>query len=241
MTHQEAAEAAFAKARMLYTGKEADGTPISNLSGRYKSSNKLHLPTHSPYAGNEHLDWTDGLDEEDPSYSGKHMKALELHGTERIACRVEGKALDQGLVLRLSKTKALNCMELALISAEWAYRQLGNPNPAPIGLISLAHPADHIFCAVGPIVGLNAIEGVQVSRLAIAFSSANDVWAVDPWLNVCCNIQDYGNRAAAKFRKWLRSNKRVYWNDSPLGAGWHSPVGHYSDGFANATLNVQLV
>src|SRR5262249_3848973 len=145
MSNQAAAAAAFDKAREIYTGKNSLKQPIQGMTERFKSSNKLHLPVGSPYAGDQGLDFGFGLAVEDPAHQGRHLKALELHGTERIATKVEGNAFDQGVVLRLSCTQALNCMELALIAAEWAWRQLGRPKPAPIGLVSLAPPADHIF------------------------------------------------------------------------------------------------
>ena len=241
MPMKDVADSAFAKARAIYTGKDANKNPIPSMKERYKSSNKLHLAPNSIYINDEIIDYDDGDADDDPAYNGRLAKATQLHGKERIATKVEGNAFDAGMVLRLSNTQALNCMELSLIAAEWAHRELGKPNPPPIALINPAYPADHVFCAIGPRAGLNKSAGKKISDLFNKMSVNDDVWAVDPWLNVCCNIRYYGIRAHGRLMRWQAKNKRVAWNDGPLGAGWYSPLGQYSNGFIDARLEVQLL
>src|SRR6266850_7063236 len=120
MPNEQAAEAAFDKAREIY-------------SGGFKSSNKLHLPANSIHKNRVCLNFGVGLNAEDPAFRDRHLEALKLvsiERTERIAYKVEGNAFDRGRLLRLTRSKALNCNELALIAAEWAHLQLGTPRPA---------------------------------------------------------------------------------------------------------------
>ena len=231
MSNESAATAAFDKAREIYT------------SG-VKSSNKLHLPVGSTLANRVGLNFEVGLNAEDPAYVDCHLEALKLvnlERDERIAYKHKGDAFDRGRLLRLTRSKAHNCNELALIAAEWAHRTLGKPKPAPIALVSLSPPADHIFCVVGPRDKLQGIHGTEVWELEFDVASDDDLWAVDPWLNVCCNMEDYGLAAKSKCKKWQLAGKRVAWHAGPLGAGWYSPQGAYSDGFQNAALVVELL
>ena len=115
--------------------------------------------------------------------------------------KVEGNILDRGRTLRLSRTQALNCYELACIAAQYADEKLGKPRPAHVALTPLADPADHVFCSVGDAAQLNRLDGVKVSDLKATFSSGDDLWAVDPWLNIFCNIVDYGGMVDSKLKK----------------------------------------
>jgi hypothetical protein len=242
MPLQDAAEAGFAKAREIYTGKDASKTPIPSMPIRYKSSNKLHLASGSTHLSDEFIKWGPGEADQDAAYVARYKEASALHGTERIATKVEGgKVFDVGRTLRISRTKALNCGELACIAAEWAYSQLGKPQPAPIVLAPLGKPADHVFCVIAETSSLAKLKGVKIDELESTYSLSDDAWAVDPWLNICCHLRNYGIRAEAQLKKWQSKNKRIAWNAGPLGAGWYAPEGVFSEGFMQAELGVTEV
>jgi hypothetical protein len=242
MPLQDAAEAGFEKAREIYTGKDASKAPIASMPIRYKSSNKLHLASGSTHLSDEFIDWGPGETDQDTAYVARFKAANALHDKERIATKVEGgKVFDIGRTLRISRTPALNCGELACIAAEWAYRQLGNPNPVPIVLTPLAKPADHVFCVVAEPSSLAKLPGVRIDKLENTYSLSDDAWAVDPWLNICCHLRNYGIRAEAQLKKWQSKNKRIAWSGGPLGAGWYAPEGAFSKGFMEAKLTVDAV
>jgi hypothetical protein len=239
MTYEDAARDGFEYARAIYSGKNSAGTTLA-MTDRYKSSNKLHLNAASTHLSSEVIDNDTALQEEDTNYSDKHMDALTLHAQNRITDKIGSTFLDRGRIVRLSKPQALNCYELASVAAERAYGSLGKPTPYPIALAQLSAPADHVFTIVGTPDEMGKLDGVKIDDLDSNVSLSDDLYAVDPWLNILCHLRNYATMAEAKLKKWQRVGKRVYWGTGPLGEGWYAPEGKYSDGFAAATLIIIL-
>ena len=234
MSLEKAAKAGFAKAREIYTGKDASKTPISGLPERYKSNNKLHLSVGSTRQSDSFIDWNPGDADQEARYVDRLGKADIEFGKGRVS--LTGGVLQAGETLRKSCAQALNCQELACIAAECAYTELGKPNPAPIALADLEKPADHKFCVVADSSSLTKLKGVPIDQLGSIFSMSDDAWVADPWLNVCCRLCNYGVLAEAQLKKWQSKNKRIAWNSGSLGAGWYAPQGEYSKGFMQAKL-----
>ena len=132
---------------------------------------------------------------------------------------------------------AANCGELAMIAAAGAWVRLGEPRSAPVALLSLEKPADHVFCIVGDDDIFFDLLGETIQNLATV-PGADTTWAADPWLNVMCKLKDYPARAAAKFNKWQAANKRIRWPTGPQGDCWYPPAGDYANGFAGARMEV---
>jgi hypothetical protein len=241
VSYEKAAEVGFAKAREVYTGKDADKNSL-NMKERFKSNNKLHLSASSSVLNSEFVSFTGGLADQDAAYSDRYNRAFKSMDSERIGFKVEGTGVigsdvfNTGRVLRISKTQALNCHELACIAAESAYSELKRPKPAPIALAQLHPPADHVFCVIGGLVDLQNLNGCSIGDLENTVAYSEDIYAVDPWLNFFCHLRNYGTYAELKLKKWQQANKRVYWGAGSKGAGWYAPEGEYSQGFADATM-----
>ncbi|MGQ3210754.1 hypothetical protein [Shinella sp.] len=231
MSFMVAASTGFSAAREIY-------------AAGHKSSNKLHLDGNSAFTANRHnyapVAFGATFAESDQAHENQLRAALlQLGGfRERFGIPTTYFLRDGKALLRM-RPVATNCGELAMIAAASAWVRLGEPKPAPLALVSLAAPADHVFCAVGPRVKCANLGNNTVEELARSPLSA-DVWAVDPWLNVFCKLQDYPARAGEKFNKWHLANKRIAWGTGPQGAGWYPPLGDYARGFAAAGLVVTL-
>ncbi len=230
MTYMVAASEGFRQAREIY------------VAG-YKSANKAHLKPASLFAEGELLhDVEMDFDDEDSQLDTAY--GLRLNGA-RIELEIDRTLMPRNIgFLRLGKAMlrmrpaAANCGELAIMAAAAAWGRLGEPQNAPVALVSLRAPADHVFCIVGPRAQCAQLHNSTIQELVL-LPSAADLWVADPWLNVMCRLQHYPARAAAKFNKWQRANKRIAW-DGPRGPGWYPPVGAYSAGFDVAGLAVRL-
>ena len=235
MSYMHAASTGFAEARAIY-------------EAGYKSANKLHVNAGSVYAnGSFFPDLPMGAHETDreidPAYAGRFGSAGgQLRGLRRqLRIPQDGNFLRNGKAMLRMRPVAANCGELAMMAAASAWARLGSPQPAPVALVSLQAPADHVFCLVG---NHNHCGDVMLDCDSIhdltTDSPDDDMWVADPWLNVMCRLKNYPAQAAAKFNKWQAANKRIGWGTGPQGAGWYPPVGDYSTGFDAAGLNVIL-
>lgn len=231
MVHMVAAMAGMHEARQIY-------------EAGYKSSNKLHLNPTSPFAngrGFDDISMDLGLEDEiDPAYENRFCSAWRQLGglRHRFPIPADNFLRDGKAMLRM-RPVASNCGELAIMAASAAWVHLGEPRPAPIALVSLEAPADHVFCVVGRRLQSRHLTNITIQHLTNS-PLATDMWAVDPWLNVLCRLRDYPARAAAKFTRWQQANKRIAWADGPEGPGWYPPVGSYSAGFNTAGMRVVL-
>lgn len=232
MSYMVAASTGFRAAREIY-------------EAGHKSSNKLHLPANSPYAANRHnyaaLSFDATAAVIDPARVAQFSSANVQLGGFRGRFQIPMDTfLRDGKVLLRMRPVAANCGELAMMAAASAWMRLGEPRNAPVALLSLTAPADHVFCVVGPRVRCANLGNNTVAELATSPLSA-DVWAVDPWLNVFCKLQDYPARAEEKFNKWHLANKRIAWMTGPHGAGWYPAIGDYARGFTAAGLQVIMI
>ncbi|MEZ5669684.1 MAG: hypothetical protein R3F55_20035 [Alphaproteobacteria bacterium] len=224
-----AASAGFAEARAIYT------------TGR-KSDNKLHVNPGSFYAAGDLLQDEPLLKplahgETVPAYEHRRRSAMRRLNAYRQTNPVNPQTFLQfGKGMLAAPPTAANCGELALMAAASAWHRLGEQTPAPVALVMLDDPADHMFCVVGDHEACGDLMFVNAVRDLATNAPAADMWVADPWLNVMCRLRDYPARAAAKFAKWQQANKRIAWETGPLGPGWYSPLGDYSDGFRDATM-----
>ena len=230
MSYMVAASTGFREARDIYTAG-------------FKSANKLHLDPNSFWAAgdileDEPLSFGEEKGEVDPDYEFKRGLANIDISRIRIENGIDEKNfLKYGKKLLKMRPLSANCSELAMMAAASAWVKLGEPKVPPVALVSLAKPADHVFCVVGDddhiFELLNwTIEGLVMARYT------DVMWVADPWLNVNCRLQDYPARAAAKFNKWQAANKRIAWKTGPQGAGWYPPVGEYAKKFAAAEMEL---
>ena len=232
MSFMLAANAGFNEARTIYTAG-------------YKSNNKLHIDATSPYASGganagAKLNFGHEGPELDAAYIDRMNAAIvQLGGFRNCFWFPPKHFLRAGQAMLRMRPVAANCGDLAQMAAARAWVQLGEPRSAPVALVTLADPADHVFCVVGRRVQCNQLKNITIQELAKS-PLAKDMWAVDPWLNVLCQLKDYPARAAAKFQKWQADNKRIAWVGGPIGNGWYPPVGHYSAGFNAAGMEVSL-
>ena len=211
MSYMVAASTGFREAREIY------------VNG-YKSSNKLHLDPNSLFANgdlfdDEFLDFGTEMGEVDPGKVDRLMSASRQLGGFRNRFRIPAnRFLRDGKAMLRMRPVAANCGELAMMAAASAWIRLGETDPAPVALVSLAAPADHVFCVVGAPAQCARLHGLSIQSLVL-MSQTNAMWVADPWLNVMCRLQDYPARAAAKFAKWQADNKRIAWATGPQGAG----------------------
>jgi hypothetical protein len=235
MTYVQAAAASFAMMRQFYTGfsRDKDGEKLeSPAKVLYKSSNKIILPANSPYANYERIETLTGENAQDD----RHKKRREMAEECRKNSTTASYSLWSAETLYKTPPDAMNCAELALIAAWVAYLYLEKPKPTPTVVVSLTNH-DHEFCAVGAPDKLTKIDGVTVNQLAKKIASADVVWAVDPWLNVCCHMRDYAEWAKYQLGIWQRKNKRLFF-EGTLGKGYYAPTGEYREKFMAATLKV---
>ena len=232
MVFMVAASTGFREAREIYTAG-------------HKSSNKLHLDPNSLFAAGQlfddvSLDFGTENGQLNLGYVDRlNSAALQLGGFRNRFEIPANHFLRDGKAMLRMRPVAANCGELAMMAAAGAWVRLGEPRPAPVALVSLAAPADHVFCVVGTQAQCARLHGHTIQELPL-IPRTETMWAADPWLNVMCRLSDYPERAAAKFNKWQAENKRVAWGDGPQGEGWYPPVGDYSNGFDAAGMQVIL-
>lgn len=232
MSYMVAASTGFRAAREIYTAG-------------YKSSNKLHLDPNSLFADGGFfddlsLDFGTEMGEIDPGRVDRLMSASRQLGGFRTRFRIPAnRFLRDGKAMLRMRPVATNCGELAMMAAASAWVRLGEPDPAPVALVSLMAPADHVFCVVGEPLHCAQFHHNTIQNLAANGLAAN-MWVADPWLNVMCRLRDYPARAAAKFAKWQAANKRIAWVGGPQGDGWYPPAGDYANGFNAAGMDVML-
>ena len=230
MTYMVAASVGFQHAREIY-------------EAGYKSANKAHLKPTSLFADGEllddvEMDFDDEDGQVDPAY-GHRLNGARIELTiERTLMPTNIGFLRHGKAMLRTRPAAANCGELAIMAAAAAWGRLGERQNAPLALVSLRAPADHVFCVVGPRDWCRELRNYTIEDLVLFPSNAN-LWVADPWLNVMCRLPHYPAQAAAKFNKWQRANKRIAW-DGPQGLGWYPPAGDYSAGFDAAGLTVRL-
>jgi hypothetical protein len=176
----------------------------------------------------------------DPDYKARFIEANKLgrpSDEEDESVLAKGKTL-----LSLAPgTHALNCSELTCIAVYVAHRELGEPDTPHVGKASLSSPADHSFCVVASPDNLRKIEGKTVEDLKTKFTSSDDIWVADPWLNVHCQIASYPDMAHAKLAKWQGDNKRILWTEPNQKQGWHPPLGAYDEYFKKATIGLPVI
>jgi hypothetical protein len=230
VSFRQAAEFGFHEAREKYTAG-------------YKSSNKLKLKKESEFTADRHnyspVGFADTETEQDLGYIQRLRVASFEVRNFRSSYKPSGKGfLAFGKDFLKLTLFAANCGELSMMAAAKAWEVLGKPAPPPVALAELKPPADHVFCAVGDRQLLERLDDKTVSSLSER-PVTEDAWAVDPWLNVCCKLEDYPARAEAKLDKWHMANKRIAWT-GPQGPGWYPALGDYSRGFAAARLKIVM-
>lgn len=209
----------------------------SLYSAGAKSVNKLHGVANQN-SSNNFLDIDSYESEINPNRIERFNAALDALKEIRNAPS-EINFLLAGRAMLNSKVKAANCGELSMIAAAVGWEHLGKPSPAPIALVNLSPPSDHVFCVFGDRDFISSVEGDSLAFLA-KYAPVSPLWVADPWLNIVCQIEDYHDESFAKLAKWQLHNKRIAWAGGPQGCGWYPPTGTYRTGFLSAELKVKL-
>jgi hypothetical protein len=146
---------------------------------------------------------------------------------------------------------AANCGDLAQLACYLAFRrgvaadQLAVVGVFTEGLKGNQKGADHAFAAYGNADMLDFL-ATMVSfptMKDIKSSSFRDkVYAIDPWANLVCSINQYPAKAADKMRSWASYGKRVLWvyNRGNSDYEWCQPDGEYLTVFAKASLSFNV-
>lgn len=223
-SYEETAKTAFTVARVFYTGeeKDAEGNKTSiTTKMKCKSSNKWNTKGSSLESIRQ---------KEANNIIGDHRKNNHLYG------------VDNGKHLFNSDMGGGNCGELADVAAYIAWKELGAARPCQnIALISLAAPGDHVFCAVGEHSAIQKLNGKKIEDIPNVIGYSDDLWAVDPWLNIYSMMKNYPVAAEEKLKKWHQKGKRIGWA-GPTGKekGWYPPDGDYSKFFLAGVMAGRL-
>jgi hypothetical protein len=240
---ETAAREGFNKARLIYAGYTGKGENKERVDEekRLKSANKLRLDEqHKDREFLSIINENDLWQYADSAHS-ERMKQVVAKGRPPD----KGETLlemGQKLLGPMGRSYALSCWELTCIVIAVAYERLRKPKPPQVAKVSLKKLADHTFCVVGLPDNLSKIPRVGVKNLENIFTNSDDVWAADPWLNVCCRIASYPKEAQIQLEKWQGDNKRIIWDGlSGDKLGWYTPLGDYAKAFHAATLGIQRV
>jgi hypothetical protein len=140
-----------------------------------------------------------------------------------------GSPAEYGGYLILNKLTSGNCYEMACIAAHLVKKKL---HPAYIGIID--SPGDHAFCLASTVNPPATWTNVNEMSMAMDVEGVEQ-WIIDPWLGICCSVQDYSNKGQAKLRKWTQRGKRVLTRGQ-----WVEPSNPvYVQGFLNGSLSFQ--
>jgi len=124
-----------------------------------------------------------------------------------------------------------NCREMAAVSGYLMLRRGRSHNQVFVGIIT--PPGDHMFCAVS----LNSIPPMWPRPgTMVRGTQSSNTWIIDPWLHVCCEAEDYWEKAREKVVKWGRDGKRIFWGSGSQGLGWYNPNGEYAVKLGEAPL-----
>jgi hypothetical protein len=184
--------------------QEFEATRIFYKSG-LKSGNKIYQPSGPNSRGvqkwrkryENHL-----IANENMPSSRAMVRALDLSMTET------------GNYLIEHEVKWGNCTEMAFVLA--ARLRLCDCGSSTIYFAAIKHPGDHAFI----IVSLDGTPPPSKARV-LDFRNWNGrgFQAVDPWMNICCPINEYPSLGVNKLRKWSSVDKKVLY-----GNKWTNPL-----------------
>ncbi|XLV70669.1 type III effector protein (plasmid) [Ralstonia syzygii subsp. celebesensis] len=107
------------------------------------------------------------------------------------------QAPDFGALARIITSKgacaAGNCYEQAVLAYDFLRMRLTDAN-LPIDIVSLEHPGDHNFVAIGQSTDGNGQYPMQFSDWH------PDAFIVDPWTKIACRAADYPQQWSEKWR-----------------------------------------
>ncbi|WP_240435178.1 type III effector protein [Ralstonia solanacearum] len=116
------------------------------------------------------------------------------------------QAPDFGALARIITSKgacaAGNCYEQAVLAYDFLRMRLTDAN-LPIDIVSLEHPGDHNFVAIGQSADGNGQYPMQFSDWH------PDAFIVDPWTKIACRAADYPQQWSEKMEKWAARGLRV--------------------------------
>lgn len=224
MKYRDVAETAFAKARQFYEGSN-------------KSDNKILSPMikAAPVVPGKLGDATK---------LARFKSRRDIADTRPVRANKSVSSMNEypimrGKMLIKAKAMSMNCGELADISAWYAYEE--TKDVKVIATVSLESPGDHCFCVVGPRNSYPSLDGRTVQKLdelGRGFRS-HHLYAVDPWANICCRIEDYPSEFKSKMNKWATDNKRVGWQGKDgKTPEWAPPTGDYLNVFLASKMKV---
>jgi hypothetical protein len=133
--------------------------------------------------------------------------------------------LSAGNMLRNSRNTFGLCSEMCCVALSYFYLRMSH---APVYVVSLHRPADHVLVLVGArprlFRRLPDLDGMSLSQ---------DSWIMDPWANVCCHSSLYSSEFRKKMVAWNAYGKVVRRDGE-----WWFPAGTFTDITLNAAVTL---
>jgi hypothetical protein len=234
MPSETQVKAAFEAARKFY-------------SGGFKSANKKYD------ANKNNISWWKRI-------SGKASRRTAVQPLAAATLRVQRSdriynkedPLGKGRMLYNGKMQAANCGELACVTCFLLLKEGVPANQLAVASVSTVPPvpgqrsADHAFCLYGSNKMLQALRDQPKFRNLDYINKAKalrkEVYAIDPWANLWCSLDEYTEKMGKKMASWGRYGKRVLWVYGPNRGDheWCNPAGQYKQVFSQSPFRVSM-
>jgi hypothetical protein len=185
--------------------QEFDLTRVFYKNG-YKSSNKVYRPTGPNSAGVTHFEKRE---------QGQREAHERISDLREMLSQYPMRPADVAEFIIDNVMRWGNCSEMAQLMSGRLLRH--DCKPSRVYLAKVETPGDHAFT----LISLDGRPPVASNVLRLGALDGANFWAADPWMNVCCQINEYKNLCLIKLRKWSVADKRIFYRNV-----WTDPLNY---------------